>query len=169
MRGIFLHILADTMGSAAVMVSTGLTYVWDWAGWDPLASFVIAWLILLSALPLIKSSAQRLLLTMPDSTEYGVREALSGILGIRGVSSYSVPKFWVDERWRDHFSDKVIGVMHVAAARGTDLDEVRQRVKKHLDSHGMEATIQVERESDSSCWCGIGKANPFSPKTPAPF
>lgn len=169
MRGIFLHVLADTMGSAAVMLSTALTYVWDWAGWDPLASFLIAWLILLSALPLVKSSARRLLLTIPDSTEYNVREALSGILGVRGVSAYSVPKFWIDDRAVNHSGIKLTGVMHVAAVRGTDINEVRQRVKSHLHLHGMEATIQMERDGDASCWCGVAKANPFSPKTPAHF
>ncbi|KAJ2907295.1 putative zinc transporter msc2 [Zalerion maritima] len=169
MRGIFLHILADTMGSAAVMVSTGLTYVWDWAGWDPLASFIIAWLILLSAIPLIKSSARRLLLTIPDSTEYSVREALSGISGVRGVAGYSVPKFWIDDRGGNDSGDRLQGIVHVAAVRGVDMDDVRQRVKHHMRSHGMDTTLQMEREGDSSCWCGVGKTNPFSPKTPASF
>ncbi|KAJ2967197.1 hypothetical protein NUW58_g10504 [Xylaria curta] len=42
MHGIYLHILADTLGSASVIVSTALTYLMPWSGWDPLASFLIA-------------------------------------------------------------------------------------------------------------------------------
>lgn len=169
MRGIFLHVLADTLGSAAVMVSTALTYVWDWAGWDPLASFLIAWLILLSAIPLVKSSARRLILTIPAKTEYNVREALSEITGIRGVSGYSVPKFWMDDRSGMDTGDKLVGVIHVAAVRGMDMDEVRHRVRNHLRSHGMDATIQMEREGDATCWCGVGRVSPLAPKAPALF
>ena len=62
MHGIYLHILADTLGSASVILSTVLTYLIPWSGWDPLASFLIAYLILITATPLVKSSAKRLLL-----------------------------------------------------------------------------------------------------------
>ncbi|KAL1838094.1 hypothetical protein VTJ49DRAFT_3025 [Mycothermus thermophilus] len=85
MHGIYLHVLADTLGSAAVIASTILTHFWRWPIWDPLASFLIALLILLSALPLVRSSARRLLLTVPPEVEYGLRDTLSGITGLRGV------------------------------------------------------------------------------------
>src|SRR5579871_3194471 len=42
MQGIFLHILADAMGSVAVIVSTLLTQYTGWMGWDPVASVFVA-------------------------------------------------------------------------------------------------------------------------------
>lgn len=164
MHGIYLHILADTLGSASVIVSTVLTYLFPWSGWDPLASFLIAYLILITAIPLVKSSAQRLLLTIPADTEYNLRNTLSEITNQRGVASYSVPKFWVDDGAGGEPGSKLLGVMHVAAIRGADLEEVRERVQNYLAKHGIYLTIQMEREGDTTCWCGMGRLNAMTNK-----
>ncbi|KAK4125602.1 hypothetical protein N657DRAFT_591252 [Parathielavia appendiculata] len=160
MYGIYLHVLADTLGSAAVIVSTILTHFWKWSGWDPLASFLIAVLILLSALPLVKSSARRLLLTVPPEVEYNLRDTLSGITGLRGVAGYAAPKFWIDDRNAGEGApaNKLLGVMHVVAVRGADMEDVRDRVRKYLLEHNIDVTLQVEREGDTSCWCGVGRS-----------
>ncbi|KAI0593615.1 cation efflux protein [Biscogniauxia sp. FL1348] len=167
MHGIYLHILADTLGSASVILSTVLTYLFPWSGWDPLASFLIAYLILITAMPLVRSSAKRLLLTIPADVEYNLRNTLSEITNQRGVASYSVPKFWADDGAGNESGGKLLGVMHVAAVRGADLEEVRDRVKGYLAKHGIDLTIQMEREGDSTCWCGMGRtAVPLSPMPP---
>jgi zinc transporter 5/7 len=160
MYGIYLHVLADTLGSAAVIVSTILTHFWKWSGWDPLASFLIAVLILLSALPLVKSAARRLLLTIPPEVEYNLRDTLSGITSLRGVVGYAAPKFWIDDRNNGEGAppNRLLGVMHVVAARGADMEDVRDRVRNYLLEHGIDATLQVEREGDTSCWCGVGRS-----------
>jgi zinc transporter 5/7 len=154
MHGIFLHVLADTMGSAAVMVSTALIYFTSFNGWDPLASCVIAILIFLSSIPLIKSCAKKLLLTVPDEIEYNLRDSLAGVSDIRGVSSYSVPRFWMGDKNTDSESEQVLGVMHIVATRGSDLDDVRERTRAFLLNHGMDVVVQVEMDGDTSCWCG---------------
>lgn len=97
MHGIFLHILADTLGSVAVVISTVLVHYSGWPGYDPLASCFIAILIFASAVPLVSSTAKTLLLTLPADTEYNVRETLAGVSTLRGVVSYTVPKFWLDD------------------------------------------------------------------------
>ncbi|KAL4808076.1 cation efflux family-domain-containing protein [Aspergillus unguis] len=97
MHGIFLHILADTLGSVAVVISTILVHYSGWSGYDPIASCIIAILIFASAVPLVSSTAKTLLLTLPADVEYNVRETLSDVSTLRGVVSYSVPKFWLDD------------------------------------------------------------------------
>ena len=154
MYGIYLHVLADTLGSAAVIASTVLTHFWSWSGWDPLASFLIALLIMLSAIPLVKSSARRLLLTIPDSVEYTLRETLAGVPSLRGVASYAAPKFWLDDRAGTE--DRLLGVMHVLAARGADAEDVRMRVHSYMFDKGIDVVVQVERDGDGGCWCGPG-------------
>jgi zinc transporter 5/7 len=166
MHGIYLHILADTLGSASVILSTVLTYLFPWSGWDPLASFLIAYLIGMTAVPLVKSSAHRLLLTNPDDTEYTLRNTLTGINGVRGVASYGVPKFWADDRTGNEARGHLIGVIHVSAVRGADLEDVRDRVQDYLSDKGIDMTIQMEREGDTTCWCGMGRVNPLMPKSP---
>ncbi|KAH7313195.1 cation efflux family-domain-containing protein [Rhexocercosporidium sp. MPI-PUGE-AT-0058] len=154
MHGIFLHVLADTMGSAAVMVSTALIYFFGWNGWDPLASCVIAILIFLSSIPLIKSSAKKLLLTVPDEIEYGLRDTLAGVSDLRGVATYTVPRFWMGDKNTDSESEQVLGVIHIVATRGSDLDDVRERTRDFLLNHGIDVVVQVEKGEDTSCWCG---------------
>jgi solute carrier family 30 (zinc transporter), member 5/7 len=168
MHGIYLHILADTLGSASVIVSTVLTSWWGWAGWDPLASCLIAVLIFLSSKPLVVSSAKRLLLSVPEALEYNLRNSLGGILQQRGVVSYWVPKFWIDDRGGGDSGDQLVGVVHVVAARGVPLDEVRERVNDYLLKEGVSTVVQVEREGDNSCWCRRTKGANL-PHTPKPF
>lgn len=102
MQGIFLHILADALGSVAVIISTLLTKYYGWSGWDPIASCIIAILIFLSAIPLVRSSGARLMLSLPNDLEYKIRNALGELSGLRGVVGYAVPKFWMEDEGAAH-------------------------------------------------------------------
>ena len=152
MHGIFLHILADTMGSVAVILSTLLIHFYGWAGFDPIASVIIAVLIFASAIPLVKSSARTLLLTIPDDTEFDLREALAGVSALRGVAGYAVPKFWLEEGEER----RVLGVIHVFAAKNADSEDVKERAVAFLKARGMNVLVQVEREGSGRCWCRGG-------------
>ncbi|POS83185.1 hypothetical protein EPUL_005137 [Erysiphe pulchra] len=154
LHGIFLHILADTMGSAAVILSTALIYITGFDGWDPIASCVIAILIFLSSIPLIKSSAKKLLLTLPDDKEYALREILTSVSEIRGVASYYAPRFWLVDTKTDGENQKVNGVIHIIAVRGTDIDDLRLRTQEYFKIHNLDVLVQVESDNDLNCWCG---------------
>lgn len=95
MKGIFLHILADTLGSAGVVVSTLLTSVFHTSIFDPIASLFIAVMIFISAIPLIKSSASNLLLSLGDKREDLMRDLLSQVSTTPGVVGYTTPRFFV--------------------------------------------------------------------------
>ncbi|KKF93219.1 Zinc transporter 5 [Ceratocystis platani] len=148
MQGIYLHVLADTLGSASVVVSTLLTYFTGHSFWDQLASVFISVLILGSSKPLIMSAARRLLLGIPDNIEYNLRNTLSGIAQQRGVLAYSVPKFWMDDRLGRE--NRLLGFVHVVAVKGASLEDVRDRVQNYLSQHNMDIVVQVEREGDAS-------------------
>lgn len=152
MHGIFLHIMADTLGSVAVVISTLLINYYGWVGFDPLASVLIAVLIFASAIPLVASSARTLLLTIPEDTEFDLREALAGVSTLRGVVGYAVPKFWLEEG----DDRRVLGVIHVVAARGADMEDVKERAVAFLRTRGMNVLVQVEREGSGRCWCRGG-------------
>lgn len=181
MHGIFLHILADTLGSVAVVISTVLVHYSGWSGFDPIASCLIAILIFASAVPLVSSTAKSLLLTLPADAEYNVRDTLAGVSTLRGVVGYTVPRFWLNDtatssahdhdhachahdhdhdHAHDHAHEKldphVLGVIHVISSRGADLDDVRQRTVDFLRERDMDILVQVERDGDGRCWCGGG-------------
>lgn len=157
------------MGSASVIVSTALTSLFGWAGWDPLASCLIAVLIFLSSKPLVISSAKRLLLSVSEHTEYNLRNVLGGIPEQRGVVGYSAPKFWMDDRGGSGSGDRLVGVVHVVAARAANMDDVGERVREYLVRQGIDVVVQVEREGDNGCWCARGRGGPATPLSAKPM
>ncbi|SMN20885.1 similar to Saccharomyces cerevisiae YDR205W MSC2 Member of the cation diffusion facilitator family, localizes to the endoplasmic reticulum and nucleus [Maudiozyma saulgeensis] len=94
MRGIFLHILADTLGSVGVIVSTLLIKLTNLHIFDPIASIMIASLILLSSLPLLKSTTLNLLLKLDTRKHNIVKNALNQITTTPGITGYTTPRFW---------------------------------------------------------------------------
>jgi zinc transporter 5/7 len=70
MRAVFLHVLADTLGSVGVIISSFLIQQFGWYIADPLCSLCIAIMIFLSVIPLLKHSSSLLLLKTP-ATEKG--------------------------------------------------------------------------------------------------
>lgn len=101
MQGIYLHIMADALGSVAVVISTLLVQWTGWSGFDPLASCIIAVLIFISTIPLVSSTTKILLLSLNSDIEYNLRDILGGISSIRGVVGYTVPKFWLEDIKKD--------------------------------------------------------------------
>lgn len=94
MRGIFLHILADTLGSVGVIVSTILIKLTHLHIFDPLASLFIGSLILLSAIPLLKSTTSSILLKLDEKRHNLVKKALNQISTTPGITGYTTPRFW---------------------------------------------------------------------------
>nr|XP_037272757.1 zinc transporter 5-like [Rhipicephalus microplus] len=69
LQGVFLHILADTLGSVGVIVSSLLIDQFGLLVADPLCSVFIAVLIFVSVLPLLKHSSMILVLRTPLQLE----------------------------------------------------------------------------------------------------
>ncbi|EFI27377.1 hypothetical protein CC1G_14848 [Coprinopsis cinerea okayama7 len=66
MRGVFLHVMADTLGSVGVIISTLLIQWYGWTGFDPIASLFIAILIAASVFPLVIDTGKILALDVAD-------------------------------------------------------------------------------------------------------
>ncbi len=69
MKGVYLHVLADTLGSVGVIISSLLIKYFGWYIADPLCSICISIMILLSVIPLLKHSSSLLLLRTPSNKE----------------------------------------------------------------------------------------------------
>lgn len=93
MRGVFLHVMADTLGSVGVIISTLLIQFYGWTGFDPIASLFIAILIAASVVPLVVDTGKILCLDV-SSKEVSIREALTELNGVDGLASYASPRFW---------------------------------------------------------------------------
>jgi solute carrier family 30 (zinc transporter), member 5/7 len=80
MRGVFLHVLADTLGSVSVIFSSFLIQKFEWYIADPLCSMCIAVMIFLSVIPLIRHSSSLLLLRTPIDKEKKFKNLLNKVI-----------------------------------------------------------------------------------------
>ena len=77
--GVFLHVLADTLGSVGVIVSSLLIEQFGLFIADPVCSLFIAVLIFLSVIPLLKDSSLVLLQRTPVEIEKSLSYILSKV------------------------------------------------------------------------------------------
>ncbi|ODN87143.1 hypothetical protein L198_07146 [Cryptococcus wingfieldii CBS 7118] len=110
MRGVFLHVLADTLGSVGVIVSTILIRFTGWTGFDPIASLFIAALIMASVIPLVIDTGRVLCLDSGEVTEGEVRKALAELSNIDGLANYAAPRFW------PRCEGEIVGSIHIQLA-----------------------------------------------------
>ncbi|CCG83327.1 Uncharacterized transporter C17D4.03c [Taphrina deformans PYCC 5710] len=94
MHGVFLHILADTLGSVGVIVSSLLYQQTGWPGFDPLASIFIAVLIFCSVVPLVRAAADDLIAMFQDKNEKILSAVLHEIGRHESVHSLTDIHFW---------------------------------------------------------------------------
>ncbi|XP_055336534.1 zinc transporter 7-like [Paramacrobiotus metropolitanus] len=94
MQGVFLHILADALGSVGVIISSILIKTFGWMIADPICSMCIACLIFVSVIPLLKDSICILMQRTPHSLDDVLPECLYKVGSLPGVLSCQEPHFW---------------------------------------------------------------------------
>lgn len=144
-RGVFLHVLADALGSLAIIISTLLIkyvpngHAFNWKLYvDPCLSLIIAILIVFSTIPLLKESSLILLQTVPLNVDLkSVKKELSEITGVLDIHHFHV--------WTLN-SECFIGTLHVKVNDINDRS-IFENVKNILHKHRIHSlTIQLEHE-----------------------
>lgn len=139
MRGVFLHILADTLGSVGVIISAVLMHLFGWMRADPICSIFIALLIALSVLGLIKESAQVLMMRQPESIDYALSQSYQKLTGLAGVYSVQEPHFWT------LCSDVYVGAIKLEVSENADAKYVTKQARMIFESIGIKhMTIQLD-------------------------
>jgi len=134
-------VLADTLGSIGVIVSSVLIKHNGLFIADPICSLVIATLIVISAVPLLKDTARVLLLTIPAGLERNIQQAVLQILAMEGVKGYKKPRFWT------HAPNILTGSIHIQATQDANEQQVIRLVNNLFSSIGFNHfTTQVEKD-----------------------
>lgn len=90
-RGAYLEVLGDLLGSAAVVAAAVVILTTGWDRADPVASLVVAALILPRSLRLLRDALRILMEVAPDDLDVGVvREHLSEVPGVVDVHDVHV-------------------------------------------------------------------------------
>ncbi|RKO96196.1 hypothetical protein CXG81DRAFT_9988 [Caulochytrium protostelioides] len=138
-HSMFLHILADTLGSVGVIISSLLVLWFEWHWADPLCSLFISALTIVSVWPLLRQSALTLLQRVPLKVQQQLPAALSQVLHVPGVVRYTEPRVWsLDSR-------QVVGTVHVQVRHGTEVSRTQRLVASFLRGAGVQdITVQID-------------------------
>eukprot|EP00128_Syssomonas_multiformis_P002212 Colp12_sorted_trinity150504_noHs@20601 len=140
MHSVFLHVLADALGSIVVIITALVVWLTDMPGkeyLDPAASTLLTLLIMFSTVPLVKRAAFVLLQGVPDNLNVdAMRDDLVQLDGIVDVHELHV--------WQ-LTDDKLIASLHVTCTEESDYMQTAQKLKGFFHNHGIHSTtIQPE-------------------------
>jgi cation diffusion facilitator family transporter len=146
MHGMFLHIVADALGSLGVITSSLLIKYKGWYISDPICSIMISGLIIMSVVGLIKDSGKLLLQRTPEFQQKGLDECIRRILEVPGVLGYRAPHFWKLDN-----NKTMMGSVHLQVAEGADTQKILARAQSifqgaHPDLGFQAMTVQIEQQ-----------------------
>lgn len=140
-RGAYIHLIADTAGSIAVIAGMAVITVTDLTLVDPVIAAVIAVMVLFSASKVLWRSTGILLQRSPVSRD-AVRDAVQAVDGVDEVC---------DVRTWEVCSQVLVGTVHVVVTADTLRDAIQIRDAVHETLHqefGIDhVTVQVEKDA----------------------
>lgn len=131
MRGVFLHILADTLGSVGVIISAVLMQLFGWMRADPICSMFIALTIGVSTLSLIRESVMILMQRQPVDLDRMLPQCYQKVTGLAGVYSVQEPHFWT------LCSDVYVGAIKLEVSKNVDPRYVVQHTRMIFEAIGV--------------------------------
>ena len=138
MRGAWLHVLSDALGSVGAIVAGVLVLAFGWTWADPVASLLIGVLVVGSSYALLKESMAVLMEGAPGHIDVDeVRDAMAAVPGVVAVHDLHV---WTITSGLESLSG------HVIAAPGTSRDELLVALRELLHARfGLShVTLQME-------------------------
>lgn len=155
MRGAWLHVLSDALGSLGAIVAGAVMWLYGWFAADPLFSALIGVLIVWSSWRLIRESTNVLLEGTPAHINLAAVE--DSILRTNGVSNVHDLHVWTITSGREALSAHVIHAYEVSQPEL--LKELRAKLH---DRFGVDhLTIQMETpdfEDETFHFCHAGTA-----------
>lgn len=143
-RGAFFHLLGDTGGSVAVIVSAVLVRVTGLKVFDPLVALLIAGAIVWSAVKVLRGSTSILLHRSPVKTD----KLKAEIEAIKNVGTVRDIRVW------NLCSRIAVATLHVCDT-SQDLEgstKTRRKIRELLHEQGVDhATIEMEGAEERAC------------------
>jgi cobalt-zinc-cadmium efflux system protein len=149
-RGAYLEVLGDALGSVAVLVSATVILLTDWYAADAIASLVIAAMIVPRALSLLREVVEVLLESTPGDVDLADLRAhitaTEGVLDVHDLHVWTITSGMPVMSAHVVVDDDVIGMVEAHAV----LDRLRGCLAEHFDVE--HSTFQIEpsghRESE---------------------
>ena len=137
MRGAYLHVLGDALGSAGALAAAAVIAITGWTLADPIISIALALLILFGAWQLLKESTDILLEAVPGHVS--MSEVQRRMLGVPGVAAVHDLHVWTVT------SGMVAMSGHAIVPELTSHPEVLEGIRLEMARLGIaHVTIQLE-------------------------
>lgn len=145
MRGVFLHVLGDALGSVVVIISALIIWLaeGDWRFYvDPAMSIMMVIIILGTTFPLLKESGFILLQTVPSHINIeDIQRKIEEVEGVLAVHEFHV--------WQLAGS-RIIASAHITCKNLHDYFTISETVKEIFHNEGIHSTsIQPEFVQDT--------------------
>jgi hypothetical protein len=139
-RGVFLHVFGDFLGSIGVMITA---IVYKFTNWkykmyiDPVFSVIIVAMLVHGCYDLFRNAAQSVIERCPDSVDCAaLRQDLLGVEGVQGVHELHV--------W-ELGKDGIVAMIHLVVTSKRLNQMVQREVSNKLIVRGIfSSTVQVE-------------------------
>jgi cobalt-zinc-cadmium efflux system protein len=140
-RAVFLHMLEDVLGWAAVLIGAIVIYYTQWYWIDGLLSVAIALYILYNAIPQLIATAKIFLQATPENISlHAIEKDLLDVTGV--VAVHDLHAWSMSENYN-------ILTLHVVITTDSIAAEVMQRVNTQLKQHAVQhITLQIEYEGE---------------------
>ena len=144
MRGAWLHVLTDALGSIGAILGGAAIWAFGWAWADPVVSVLIGLLVIYSSWNLLKETVNVLMEGAPGHVDVdAVRNEIAGTHGVVAVHDLHV---WSITSGMVALSGHVrVAESATAAEHGATLAALRTTLEERFGIHHI--TIQIESES----------------------
>lgn len=144
-RGAWLHLLTDALGSVAALGAGALVWLFGWEWADPVASILIGILVIFSSWELLKESVAILMQSAPSRLDMAeIEQALAAAPGVCGVHDLHV---WTLTGGMESLSAHI--VLQDGHSQGETLAELRRLVHNQFGIDHI--TIQIEPNDNRKC------------------
>ncbi len=146
MRGAFVHVMGDVLGSLGAIVAGLLIWRWGWMAADPLISVAMCLLIIYSSWQLIRDSVNILLESTP--THINIRAVVDAMHAVTGVTDVHDLHVWTISSGMEALSAHVTiepGISHRAA-----LEELQERLRTGFNIGHLTIQIELPDEDEST-------------------
>ena len=152
MRGAYLHVISDMLGSIGAIIAALLIIFFDWGLADPLASVIVAVLVLRSGYYVTKSGLHVLMEGTPQNVD--VEHIIQTIQNIKGVQNVHDLHVWSITSGLNALSCHAVVDEQMSIAESERLLRQIEHDLEHQNIHHM--TIQLETSAhlhDNSILC----------------
>jgi cobalt-zinc-cadmium efflux system protein len=146
MRGAFLHVVGDVLGSVGAIVAGLLIWRWGWMAADPLISVAMCLLIIYSSWQLIRESVNILLESTPS--HINIRAIVDAMHAVTGVTDVHDLHVWTISSGMEALSAHV--TIEPGVSQRAALEELQERLRTGFNIGHLTIQIELPDEDEST-------------------